>query len=305
VANGVYSNQTYVNPSWIGSLLGSKITSAVGTATTVVNGIYNTDVGTVSNTMLAGGITNAKLSSSTITLNVSNGITVSQANPSLGGSTTIGFNTGTLVTTAVNVVGGIGVSTIAGSSGTQVSTSTGAVTVWFNTGTLVTTAVNVVGGIGVSTIVAGTGTTISTSTGAVTVWINTATATTLGGVKIDGGLTVVADGTISVNTSTLMARAVNATTATNLSTATSILAGVLSISPAQVAKNGSSTQTFTLPSLTTNHHITVTPAADQTYGIFISAAYPSGANTLSVQFQNFSGGNVTPATFNLSYFAWI
>jgi hypothetical protein len=68
--------------------------------------------------MLAGSIANNKLSSSTITLNVSNGITVTQASPSLGGSTTIGFNTSTLVATAVNVLNG------------------------FNTGTLVATAVN-------------------------------------------------------------------------------------------------------------------------------------------------------------------
>ena len=141
VTNGLYSNQTYNNPSWLATLAGSKITGAVALATTVTNGVYTTDVGSVSNTMLAGGITNAKLSSSTITLNVSNGITVSQASPSLGGSTTIGFNTATLVATAVSVVGGIGVATLAGSSGTSVSASTGAVTVWFNTSTLVTTAV--------------------------------------------------------------------------------------------------------------------------------------------------------------------
>ena len=101
VTNGLYSNQTYNNPSWLATLAGSKITGAVALATTVTNGVYTTDVGSVSNTMLAGGITNSKLSSSTITLNVSNGITVSQASPSLGGSTTIGFNTATLIATAV------------------------------------------------------------------------------------------------------------------------------------------------------------------------------------------------------------
>lgn len=189
VTNGVYSNQTYNNPTWLATLAGSKITGYVASATTVVNGIYSTDTGTVTNNMLAGGITNNKLSSSTITLNVSNGITVSQPSPSLGGSTTIGFNTatlvatavtatsaayaysfntGTLVTNAVNATNATNAQTavtatnvinavtrLTAGAGISVSTSTGSVTVT-NTG--------------VTSITAGTGTAISTSTGAVTVW---------------------------------------------------------------------------------------------------------------------------------------
>ena len=213
VTNGLYSNQTYNNPSWLATLAGSKITGAVALATTVTNGVYTTDVGSVSNTMLAGGITNSKLSSSTITLNVSNGITVSQASPSLGGSTTIGFNTATLIATAVtatsaavaySLVGGIGVASLAGSSGTSVSGSTGAVTVWFNTATLVLQAVSAQSA--------------TTSTSAAVAYSTVAAHTAgtgLSGSTFNGSTAV----TWTLNTATLMATAVLATTAGTVTTA--------------------------------------------------------------------------------------
>ena len=213
VSNGVYSNQTYNNPTWLATLAGSKITGAVALATTVTNGVYTTDVGSVSNTMLAGGITNSKLSSSTITLNVSNGITVSQASPSLGGSTTIGFNTATLIATAVtatsaavaySLVGGIGVASLAGSSGTSVSGSTGAVTVWFNTATLVLQAVSAQSA--------------TTSTSAAVAYSTVAAHTAgtgLSGSTFNGSTAV----TWTLNTATLMATAVLATTAGTVTTA--------------------------------------------------------------------------------------
>lgn len=81
VTNGVYTSGSYSNPSWITALAGSKITGAVPLATLVTNGIYTTDTGTVTNTMLAGSIANNKLLNSSITIN---GNLVS-----LGGSTTI------------------------------------------------------------------------------------------------------------------------------------------------------------------------------------------------------------------------
>ena len=96
-----------------------------------------------------------------------------------------------------------------------------------------------------------------------------------------------------------------ASKANNLVAATNILAGQLSITPTQVGKNNVSTQTFTLTGLTTSHKVVVTPAADQTYGIAMTAAYASSLNTLSIQFSNFTGNNITPATFNVNYFAWV
>lgn len=82
------------------------------------------------------------------------------------------FNTATLVTTAVNLVGGININT-----STLVATSVYAQT--FNTSTLVARALNatnatnaqtVTGGVGVYTLTAGTGTAISASSGTVTIW---------------------------------------------------------------------------------------------------------------------------------------
>lgn len=88
-------------------------------------------------------------------------------------------------------------------------------------------------------------------------------------------------------------------------TAGTFLTGSLAITPGAVGKNNTSTQTFTLTGLTTNHKVVVTSANDLAYGVIISAAYASGANTLSVQFSNFSGAGITPAAMNLQYFAWI
>ena len=96
-----------------------------------------------------------------------------------------------------------------------------------------------------------------------------------------------------------------ASKANNLVAATNILAGQLSITPTQVGKINVSTQTFTLTGLTTSHKVVVTPAADQTFGIAMTAAYASSLNTLSIQFSNFTGNNITPATFNVNYFAWV
>lgn len=54
------STNTLTVPNFVGSLTGN--------ASTVTNGVYTTDVGTVTDTMLAGGITNAKLVNSSVTI---------------------------------------------------------------------------------------------------------------------------------------------------------------------------------------------------------------------------------------------
>jgi hypothetical protein len=82
----------------------------------VVNGIYSTDTGTVSNNMLAGSIPNSKLAFSYITLTSGAGIGVSVASPSLGGST---------------VISNLGVTQITTGTGIRVSASTGSVQVSF------------------------------------------------------------------------------------------------------------------------------------------------------------------------------
>jgi len=113
----------------------------------------------------------------------------------------------------------------------------------------------------------------------------------------------------SFNTNTVVTTAVNATTAktattaTNLTAASSILAGTL-VAAVNVGKNSLTTLTYTINGLTTNHKIIITPATampDNTS--YFASAYASSTNTVSIQFATGSGG--VNATFNISYFAWI
>jgi hypothetical protein len=80
--------------------------SVSGNAGTVTNGVYTTDVGTVTNTMLAGSIANNKLTNSAITIN--------GTSTSLGGSVNVGTVTSVGGTGSVN---GISLSGTVTSSG--------------------------------------------------------------------------------------------------------------------------------------------------------------------------------------------
>ena len=53
----------------VGTLEGDVVGNVSGNAGTVTNGVYTTDTGTVTDTMLAGSISNSKLSNSSITIN--------------------------------------------------------------------------------------------------------------------------------------------------------------------------------------------------------------------------------------------
>lgn len=96
-----------------------------------------------------------------------------------------------------------------------------------------------------------------------------------------------------------------ATTATNLAAATSILAGKLTIDPANINKNSASTQTFTLSGLTTSHKIVITCGTALTFGVTITAAWASATDTLSIEFQNATGGGVNLGDTDIQYFAWV
>jgi hypothetical protein len=97
-----------------------------------------------------------------------------------------------------------------------------------------------------------------------------------------------------------------ATTATNLAAATGILAGTISIDPTTITRSTASVQTFTLTGLTTNHKIVITSGTAMGYGVTITAAFASAANTLSIEFQNIVGNqDIDPGVKTLQYFAWI
>ena len=97
-----------------------------------------------------------------------------------------------------------------------------------------------------------------------------------------------------------------AATATNLAAASNILAGSISINPTIINRSTASVQTFTLSGLTTSHKVVITSGTAFGYGVFISAAWASASNTLSIEFQNYLGNtdvDLTDKTIN--YYAWI
>jgi hypothetical protein len=106
-------------------------------------------------------------------------------------------------------------------------------------------------------------------------------------------------------TGNLTGTATTATTATNLAAATSILAGTLTIDPANINKTSASTQTFTLTGLTTSHKVVITAGTALTYGVSIVSAWANDADTLSITFHNYSGAGVNLGSTDIQYFAWV
>jgi hypothetical protein len=175
-------------------------------------------------------------------------------------------------------------------SGTKTFTST-----IQGTATNATLAAAVVGGVGVYTLTAGTGTAVSASSGTVTVW-NTIPAFNTG--------TLVAQ-SVTAQSATTATNARSATTATNLAVATSLFAGKLSAATGSIAKNSVATVTYTVTGLTTNHKIIITPGTvmpDRQFSV--TAAWVSGADTISIQYANNSGGAIS-VTLDINYFAFV
>lgn len=88
VTNGVYTTGSYSDPSWITTLSATKIVGTVASAATVPNAVFITDTGTVTNTMLAGGITADKLVTNSLTLG-SSSLTLGSTTTSLSGLTSV------------------------------------------------------------------------------------------------------------------------------------------------------------------------------------------------------------------------
>jgi len=149
----------------------SFVGALTGNASTVTNGVYTTDTGSVTNTMLAGSIANAKLANSSVTVTAGTGM-------SGGGAVSLG---GTITLTNA------GVTSATAGTGITVSASTGAITITNG---------------GVTSAVAGTGITVSASTGAVTFGVAAATTSSLGAVQPDGTTIGINAGVISSITAT-------------------------------------------------------------------------------------------------------
>jgi hypothetical protein len=96
-----------------------------------------------------------------------------------------------------------------------------------------------------------------------------------------------------------------ASTATNLAGVGSILAGTINVNPASIAGSTSSTQTFTLTGLTTNHKIVVTNGTAFNSGLIIQGAWASALNTISIEFRNTTNQAVDAGGHDIQYFAWV
>jgi hypothetical protein len=95
----------------VGNITGNAATA--GNATTVTNGVYTTDTGTVTNTMLAGGIANDRLTNSSVTVTAGTGL-------SGGGSVALGSSI---------TLNNAGVTSAVAGTGISVTSGTGAVTI--------------------------------------------------------------------------------------------------------------------------------------------------------------------------------
>jgi hypothetical protein len=85
-----------------GALTGNVTGNVTGSAGSVTNGVYTTDTGTVTNTMLAGSIANAKLVNSSLTIG-STAISLGSAGTTISGLTSL--TSTTLNSTELNVTG--------------------------------------------------------------------------------------------------------------------------------------------------------------------------------------------------------
>ena len=144
----------------------------------------------------------------------------------------------------------------------------------------------------------------TTSVAAVTNTMLVNSTVTVNGTSIALG----ASATVTAAAGTLTGTTLNSSVVTSSLTAlggmSTIKAGEVSINPANIGKQTTATQTVTVTGLTTSHKVVVTAGAALPEGLFVAAAWVSAADTLSVNFHNWSGG-VDAAAFNLRYFAWV
>jgi hypothetical protein len=147
------------------------------------------------------------------------------------------------------------------------------------------------------------------ASGTVTAAAGTLTGTTLASTVVTSSLTSVGTLTNLTVTNTIVGsingNASTATTATNLAAATGILAGSITVDPASVTGGVSSTQTFTLTGLTTNHKVVITSGTAFNSGLIIQSAWASAVNTISIEFRNTTNQLINANATVIQYFAWV
>jgi fibronectin-binding autotransporter adhesin len=215
-----------------GALTGNVTGNVSGNAGTVTNGVYTTDTGTVTNTMLAGSIANNKLSNSAVTIG-STSLSLGTSATTIAGLTSVTStdfagdlagdvtSTGTSTFATVDINGGaidgsiIGATTSAAGTFSALNSANATITGGAISGaTLTSSSVDIDGGaidattIGGNTSAAGTFSTLSTASAAITggtASLTTATATNLnsGNATITGGSISGTDVDLSGQTLTL------------------------------------------------------------------------------------------------------
>lgn len=215
-----------------GALTGDVTGNVSGNAGTVTNGVYTTDTGTVTNTMLAGSIANNKLSNSAVTIG-STSVSLGTSATTLTGLTSVTStdfagdlagdvtSTGTSTFATVDINGGaidgsiIGATTSAAGTFSALNSANATITGGSISGaSLTSSSVDIDGGaidattIGGNTSAAGTFSTLSTASASITggtASLTTATATNLnsGNATITGGSITGTDVDLSGQTLTL------------------------------------------------------------------------------------------------------
>jgi filamentous hemagglutinin len=215
-----------------GGVTGDVTGNVSGNAGTVTNGVYTTDTGTVTNTMLAGSIANGKLSNSAVTIG-STSLSLGATATTLAGLTSVTStdfvgdlagdvtSTGTSTFATVDINGGaidgsvIGATTSAAGTFSALNSANATITGGSISGaSLTSSSVDIDGGaidattIGGNTSAAGTFSTLSTASASITggtASLTTATATNLnsGNATITGGSITGTDVDLSGQTLTL------------------------------------------------------------------------------------------------------
>ena len=208
--------------------------------------------------------------------------------------------------TGGNVTGTVANATYAASSGTAATVTTNAQPNITSVGTL--TSVSVTGNVNSGNLLSSglISTTGNISTGGLisaTGNITGGNILTTGQVSATGNIT--AGNVNSTFHGNLIGSASNITT-NSTGTAGTFLMGQVNVPAQTIPKNTTSYDfTVTITGLTTSHKVIVTPAGDLNTGVWLTAAYPTTANTLGIQFQNTNGPGITTSAFNLTYIAWV
>jgi hypothetical protein len=247
--------------------------SIVTTGSTITNAVVpnNTalDLGITSSRFNAAYINSASIAASIISTSTTTGALVVAGGVGVGGNlyATQLYDNGSRVITAATL-GGSGVTSLNGGTGTVVNTATGSVSVWLNTATLVATAVNITNT--ASTMVAYAATATSLATSQVRIYINT----------LSNALLPSSDSTVDLGSTSTRFRTLYITSSTiDLGgTPLSAVNGQLSVSGSVVASNTGTTASFYISNSTASTS-TTTGALTVAGGAGIRGSLYVGSNT--------------------------